>query len=98
MVVLDSIFIIDHFFTATAGEENENNYTGSKVSEPWLKGHIMLDLILLENQLPFFILDELYKNFPVLTKTRMIPLLTLPANISGNIYFPRRCKTYLRRN
>ncbi|KAM4072236.1 hypothetical protein ACB094_11G122600 [Castanea mollissima] len=63
MVVLDSIFIIEHFFRATAEGEHENNYTGNKVSKPWLKGHIMLDLILLENQLPFFILEELYKNF-----------------------------------
>ncbi|KAM3733286.1 hypothetical protein ACB098_11G124000 [Castanea mollissima] len=30
MVVLDSIFIIEHFFRATAEGENENNYTGNK--------------------------------------------------------------------
>ena len=43
MVVLDSLFIIEHFFRATPGGGNEKNYTGSKVSKPWLKGHIMLD-------------------------------------------------------
>ena len=62
MVILDSIFIIEHFIRATSGGENENN-TGSKDRKPWLKGNIMLDLILLENQLPFFILDEFYEKF-----------------------------------
>lgn len=59
MVLLDSIFIIEHFLRATAGGGNR----GGKDHKPWLKGNIMLDLILLENQLPFFILDELYEEF-----------------------------------
>ena len=66
MVALDSIFIIEHFIRATdpdgsPDEKKKKYYTRNKVSKPWLKGHITLDLILLENQLPFFILDKLYE-------------------------------------
>ena len=63
IVLLDSIFIIEYFVRATAGGENGNNHMERTVSKPWLKGHIMLDLILLENQLPFFILHKLHKKF-----------------------------------
>nr|XP_023887839.1 UPF0481 protein At3g47200-like isoform X1 [Quercus suber] len=61
IVLLDSIFIVEYFVRATAGGENGNNHMERTVSKPWLKGHIMLDLILLENQIPFFILHKLYK-------------------------------------
>ncbi|KAK4540980.1 hypothetical protein RGQ29_031804 [Quercus rubra] len=40
--------------------KEENDYI---LSKPWLKDGIMQDLILLENQLPFFILDKLYQHF-----------------------------------
>ena len=41
-------------------EEYENDYI---LSKPWLKLGISHDLILLENQLPFFILKELHNQF-----------------------------------
>nr|POE98003.1 upf0481 protein [Quercus suber] len=56
MILLDSIFIIELFLRAT--EQCENDYI---LSKPWLKEGIKQDLILLENQLPFLILDELYQ-------------------------------------
>ncbi|KAK4543489.1 hypothetical protein RGQ29_033146 [Quercus rubra] len=58
MVLLDSIFIIELFMRSYRKEEND--YI---LSKPWLKDGIMQDLILLENQLPFFILDKLYQHF-----------------------------------
>ena len=58
MVLLDSIFIIELFMRSYRKEEND--YI---LSKPWLKDGIMQDLILLENQLPFFILDKLYQYF-----------------------------------
>ena len=66
IILVDSIFIIEYFARDTAGGENENNNMGQwskTVRNPWLKAHIMLDLILLENQIPFFILHKLYKKF-----------------------------------
>ncbi|XP_050282428.1 UPF0481 protein At3g47200-like isoform X1 [Quercus robur] len=59
MILLDSIFIIELFLRSEAKEE-ENDYI---LSKPWLKDGVRQDLILLENQVPFFILNELYQDF-----------------------------------
>ena len=58
MVLLDSTFIIELFLRKK--ENYKNDYI---VSNPMLHVHIQEDLILLENQLPFFILEELYEIF-----------------------------------
>ncbi|XP_030963868.1 UPF0481 protein At3g47200-like [Quercus lobata] len=60
MVLLDSTFIIELFLKSYMEEEYENDYI---LSKPWLKIGISHDLILLENQLPFFILKELHNQF-----------------------------------
>uniref|UniRef100_A0A7N2LGE6 Uncharacterized protein n=1 Tax=Quercus lobata TaxID=97700 RepID=A0A7N2LGE6_QUELO len=58
MILLDSIFIIDHeLFLRNEDQKDEKDYI---LSKQCLKDGIMQDLILLENQLPFFILDCLY--------------------------------------
>ena len=62
MIFLDSIFIIELFLRSDAKEEKD--YI---LSKPWLKDGIRQDLILLENQVPFFILDELYQDFATST-------------------------------
>jgi hypothetical protein len=55
MILLDAIFIIELFW----GDQNDrNDYIYRK---PWLELAIQRDLILLENQLPFFVLEKLYK-------------------------------------
>ncbi|KAM3685482.1 hypothetical protein ACB094_11G123200 [Castanea mollissima] len=56
MVLLDSTFIIELFLRAN----DKKDYMSSK---PLLNCHLRADLILLENQLPFFILEELDKKF-----------------------------------
>ncbi|KAM3685483.1 hypothetical protein ACJW31_11G121100 [Castanea mollissima] len=61
MILLDSTFIIELFLSTSDKENYKNDYI---VSNPMLDFHIQEDLILLENQLPFFILEKLYeKNF-----------------------------------
>nr|POE93924.1 upf0481 protein [Quercus suber] len=58
MILLDSIFIIELFLrTAKRKECGKDDYI---LSKPWLDEGIKNDLILLENQLPFFILEELH--------------------------------------
>ncbi|XP_065625240.1 UPF0481 protein At3g47200 [Quercus suber] len=57
MILLDSIFIIELFRMTDKWEDNENDYI---LSKPWLDEGIRYDLILLENQLPLFILIDLY--------------------------------------
>ncbi|XP_059439864.1 UPF0481 protein At3g47200-like [Corylus avellana] len=57
MILLDAIFIIELFLRLT--EKRENDYIPSK---PWLEHGIYYDLIVLENQLPFFVLEDLHKS------------------------------------
>nr|XP_023922397.1 UPF0481 protein At3g47200-like [Quercus suber]POE98009.1 upf0481 protein [Quercus suber] len=57
IILLDSIFIIELFLRNYEGQRDEMDYI---LSKSCLKNGIMQDLILLENQLPFFILDRLY--------------------------------------
>ncbi|XP_059439854.1 UPF0481 protein At3g47200-like [Corylus avellana] len=65
MILLDAIFIIELFrrtkpWRPENGENDENDESDYIVNKPWLANGIRLDLILLENQLPFFVLEKLY--------------------------------------
>ncbi|KAJ7950834.1 hypothetical protein O6P43_026973 [Quillaja saponaria] len=61
MIELDAIFIMEFFLRSVESEKNGDEYKDDYVlSKPWLKKGIELDLILLENQIPFSILTELY--------------------------------------
>ncbi|KAF3945647.1 hypothetical protein CMV_027998 [Castanea mollissima] len=70
MVLLDSIFIIELFVRSYCRNQDNDDYIFSIpgleddyiLSIPGLRDGIMQDLILLENQLPFFILDKLYQH------------------------------------
>jgi hypothetical protein len=81
MILLDSIFIIELFLRTATREEDEKDYI---LSKPWLEDGIKQDLILLENQLPFFILDELYRHFARSTTGITKCFLTL----AWNYFFP----------
>ncbi|KAI5564209.1 hypothetical protein BDE02_14G043400 [Populus trichocarpa] len=61
MILFDAVFIFELFL------KNEEDMRGNKryqhdfiIGKPWLRAAIQRDLILLENQLPFFILEKLY--------------------------------------
>jgi hypothetical protein len=54
MILLDAVFIIEFI-------KNSNDVVdGPKNLEPWMMSDIKEDLKLLENQLPFFIIEEIY--------------------------------------
>ncbi|KAK4268117.1 hypothetical protein QN277_024817 [Acacia crassicarpa] len=54
MILMDACFIIEFFIALTASPE------GRHVLNPWQTEHIKLDLLLLENQIPFFVLEDLF--------------------------------------
>ncbi|ONI22381.1 hypothetical protein PRUPE_2G125400 [Prunus persica] len=60
IIAVDACFIIELFLRNY--ENHENDYI---LSSPWLRKAVEQDLILIENQLPYFLLQELYQNFPV---------------------------------
>ena len=61
-------------------------------SKPLLRKHIRQDLLLLENQLPFFILDELYTQFSRCEQNNFISFLKL----ARNYLFPKKKKDIAR--
>jgi len=60
MILTDASFIIELFYRTWFTEAGEWTPEDKIVLKPWLAGRIQLDLILLENQLPFFIIKELF--------------------------------------
>ncbi|XP_054782725.1 UPF0481 protein At3g47200-like [Prosopis cineraria] len=75
MILTDACFIIELFvavFLADRGESNEDRYT--LLEKKWPRLDIMRDLILLENQIPFFVLEGLFN-------------LAFPHGLSDNVSF-----------
>lgn len=98
MVLLDSTFIVELFLKSAGCEEDESNAIGEDgshmrgedknrciTSTPLMKNYITQDLLLLENQLPFFILDKLYTQFFSSGKNKNNSFLKL----AGNFLFPK---------
>ncbi|KAJ7962027.1 hypothetical protein O6P43_017311 [Quillaja saponaria] len=61
MIEFDAVFIMEFFLRLKDQHKEKDHYKDDYVlSNPWLKEGICLDLILLENQLPIHVLNELY--------------------------------------
>ncbi|RDY03331.1 UPF0481 protein, partial [Mucuna pruriens] len=58
MILIDACFIIELFLRCHTSENWEEK--DPLLQKPWMTTEIYHDLILLENQLPFFVLEELY--------------------------------------
>ncbi|XP_075645589.1 LOW QUALITY PROTEIN: UPF0481 protein At3g47200 [Castanea sativa] len=103
MVLVDSTFIIELFLRSSqenekrsqengpflkndARKEDEKDYI---LSKPWLEYGIKQDLMLLENQLPFFILKELYDQISYSGKNNKISFLFLDLASCGYFSFPK---------
>ncbi|XP_040998216.1 UPF0481 protein At3g47200-like [Juglans microcarpa x Juglans regia] len=57
IILVDASFIIEFFLRKWSGNWTDDDFM---VLKPWLTSRMQLDLILLENQLPFFIIKNLY--------------------------------------
>ncbi|XP_059434374.1 UPF0481 protein At3g47200-like [Corylus avellana] len=73
MILLDGIFILELFLRTSEKKEHEKKEMEKKeherkeyedyiLSKPWLRDGIQHDLLLLENQLPYFVLKDLYES------------------------------------
>ncbi|KAK6912628.1 Protein of unknown function DUF247, plant [Dillenia turbinata] len=60
MLLVDSCFIIELFLSAILGGQRNQDLV---LRVPRLLGDLFHDLILLENQVPFFVLEKIYKHF-----------------------------------
>ncbi|KAG2669233.1 hypothetical protein I3760_14G025200 [Carya illinoinensis] len=82
MILLDAIFILELFCRKyeklmAHGKDSENSKAREIdyiLSRPYLERGILHDLLLLENQLPFFILKKLYQNVENDTKPTLLEL------------------------
>ncbi|KAI9100789.1 hypothetical protein K1719_024151 [Acacia pycnantha] len=75
MMLLDSVFIMELFLRVQTQKSEEEEIKNGKnvekkkysddiiMKQPWLNKSIQRDLLLLENQIPLFILEELYSTF-----------------------------------
>ncbi|XP_058736648.1 UPF0481 protein At3g47200-like [Vicia villosa] len=59
IIIVDACFIIEHFLRFFRYKNWMQN--DPILLKPWLLGDIKRDLVLLENQLPFFVLEDIYK-------------------------------------
>ncbi|KAJ6328335.1 hypothetical protein OIU77_010095 [Salix suchowensis] len=63
IILLDAVFIFELFLKNNEYSVHPTKYKHDFIiGKPWLRAAIQRDLILLENQLPFFILEELYNH------------------------------------
>ncbi|XP_059460305.1 UPF0481 protein At3g47200-like [Corylus avellana] len=60
MILMDANFIVELFVRNWRGR-SEWTHDDRKVLKPWLVARMLLDFMLLENQLPFFIIEKLFK-------------------------------------
>ncbi|XP_060674894.1 uncharacterized protein LOC125419809 [Ziziphus jujuba] len=63
----NACFIFERFFRnhqiqSRSPDKEDEKYSGDHILSPWVKAAIKQDLILLENQLPFFVLDRRWHN------------------------------------
>ncbi|XP_040996165.1 UPF0481 protein At3g47200-like [Juglans microcarpa x Juglans regia] len=57
MILLDASFIIEFFLKKWSKSWTSHD---AKILKPWYWGRLQLDLMLLENQLPFFVIHKIY--------------------------------------
>ncbi|XP_028802472.1 UPF0481 protein At3g47200-like [Neltuma alba] len=80
LTLMDAGFIIELFIMSYEMDELHND---AKLSLKWLLGSILHDLLLFQNQLPFFVIEELFnKSFPLTVVVVCPASIKLKANKS----------------
>ncbi|KAG2669242.1 hypothetical protein I3760_14G025700 [Carya illinoinensis] len=75
MILLDAVFILELFLRKYDLKNSKTDEKDYILSQPCMERGIQHDLLLLENQIPFFILEELYQNWdPKKKKPTLIEL------------------------
>jgi len=88
MILMDAVFIIEFI------KESNDVEDGPKHFEPWMMSDIKEDLKLLENQLPFFIIEEIYDEVNrARQELTSIPFLRLATFHFGKYGFSQRVNT-----
>ncbi|KEH17777.1 hypothetical protein MtrunA17_Chr8g0335071 [Medicago truncatula] len=86
MIMLDSVFILELFLRKSKESEREKDYM---FTTSWIYKGIQRDLLLLENQLPFYVLEQLYQK--VCKDNNDLSFLELAFNYFED-YNPQRSK------
>ncbi|KAL9342993.1 hypothetical protein Peur_063424 [Populus x canadensis] len=87
MIFLDAVFIIEFL-------QDSNDDRGPKTLEPWMIFEIREDLMLLENQLPFFVIQEIYDEVnSARQESESLPLLNVAAIHFGKYTFSKENQT-----
>jgi hypothetical protein len=83
IIIVDACFIIEHFLRFY-----DNNTIMSKddpiLMKNYLHGDIVRDLILLENQIPFFVLEKIYKLANINRVLELPPFITIAIHYFEN--------------
>ncbi|XP_062083169.1 UPF0481 protein At3g47200-like [Humulus lupulus] len=92
IILVDAVFIIELILKhdPRACETNEPNYV---MESPWMVDDIMPDLLLLENQLPLFILEDLYYPKTVTYDGMTLSFASLSKLLFTNLLDPEPSKT-----
>uniref|UniRef100_A0A6N2LM13 Uncharacterized protein n=1 Tax=Salix viminalis TaxID=40686 RepID=A0A6N2LM13_SALVM len=70
MIILDAVFII-MVLLKFVGESHESGSGDQIFFRPWKFVDVVWDMCLLENQLPFFLLEKLFERYPIKNCTIM---------------------------
>ncbi len=83
IILMDVSFIIELFFRNRFSQWSSNDRI---ILKSWLAARMQLDIILLENQLPFFIIEKLY-NLAFAFKLRRLDLGRNPSFIELTFHY-----------
>ena len=78
MILLDAIFILELFHRYSTGDWDGDESDPLQPNQ-WMFSFVSLDLVLLENQLPFFVLEELF-NLAFVHHSNSLSLIPLTFN------------------